>query len=389
MEAQAGITIRPCLEARTTKKMIKCGRKAIQEYDLTDKLRDLNLERLNCEGFRASIKFQAQVCQGMRHAMEDSTFQIKLRKGKWLFGVCDGHGDMGTVGKVAVNLCKKNFLSELAKAKGDVKIALTNLFLFIQENLNAQTFGSTMTICYFDGETGLLCTGTLGDSEAFLCREIDDEIYVVPLSYVKTFKCATEYMRLANDYFQKGDVETFHKIVEQYPHGNPSRLRVPYNDPNTKGLQKGLNVSRSFGDKQYGRLISQRPIVTIHQILKKDRVMVVTDGVTKVFNKLQRLKDEVIKPYWNKKMNMAEIVTQRAIGVWGSSDNAAAVVAYFEDKEDEESKLMTPPNSDNDEDTEPCTPGTPKTEGFEATKSHQTSDGQDLILKKRKLDQDD
>lgn len=311
------------------KKMVKCARKAIEEHHLTENLRPLNLDVNLHAGFPMSLTIQTCALRGRRSYMEDSFFHKEIKKGKWLLGVCDGHTDKGLLGRFVAKECKERFVEELEKANGNVKLAFQNLFKSIHEKRNdAQCFGTTVVICYIDEKKGIVYTATLGDSEALICRKIEDQFYIIPISLVRNWSNPREAKRAAEHYRDHDVVEIYEQIMREYPnHPHPKELRVP--------PKKGLNVSRAIGDKQYDTIISQNPTVTINQLLPGDKIFIYSDGAGDVIN-YERLLKKIIIPCWDSPdEDMADRIAHYAIEDCNSSDNTTVLVASIEKVEKE------------------------------------------------------
>ncbi len=273
------------------KKMQKCALKAIEEHQLTEELRPLNLSVSLYAGFPMSMEIQSCALQGRRPYMEDTYFYKEIEKGKWLLGVCDGHTDKGSLGRFVAEECKKMFVEELENAKGNVKLAFQTLFKSIHEKSNdAKCFGSTVVICYIDQKKGSSIQQLWGILKLFICRKVEEQFYLIPLSLVRNWANPREARRAA-DYYRGTSPKVAERIMLEYPNNpHPKHLRAP---PET-----GLNVSRAIGDKQYGAMISQNPTVTINQLYPGDRIFIYSDGVGDVINYNNLLK-KILIPCWD------------------------------------------------------------------------------------------
>ena len=332
-------------QSKTYKKMIKCAQKAIGEDGLAESLKDVPLG-ITFKGFPMQIVVQASSLQGKRSHMEDSYFHFEEMG---LFGVIDGHGDNGEIGPKVAKECQNRFFEELEKA-GNVKQAFKNLFKSIHDGIDAEKLGAVLVVCYIDKSTGVLYTATLGDSRAMVCRKFNEKFYSIPTSLVKTWKSKTEYKR-AKKFYKDTNPDTYKSIIGEYKNcKNHKHLRFP--------LKGGLNVSRAIGDKQYGDVISQVPIVTMTQLLPDDKLLVYTDGASDVLNPTEL--NNLVIPYWNdSKEDLATRIACHAIYQKGSKDNTTMLVVSLEQKSEKEN-----PSSESDSDscpsTEPYTPPSQK-----------------------------
>lgn len=310
------------------------------------------------------ITFQASVLQGPKTYTEDGTFYEQLSNGNWIFGAYDGHGgDLGKAGPIVLDYIKREFLGYVDRANGDIRAAFRNLYPAIQERLDIEWKGTTLTLCYLVQETGLLVTATLGDSEAFFCTRDGEKIQVIPLSYVKTFRAASEMKRVVKYYEDKNDFSTAERVKEEYP--NASKPRFPYSPPGQVS-RKSINLSRSFGNRQFGNVLGRKPIVSVHQVEVKPEktfaccVIVVTDGAICVDRFIERLTNKILIPRWHEGANLAAAITTQAVNRWKSHDNTSAIVAHIEcgnirspEKSDEEEEEF-------DKENVPAEPNTPK-----------------------------
>lgn len=131
-------------------------------------------------GILDDLKYSRKEIQGKRPEMEDETLSSKLDlDGHYIFCVFDGHG-----GAEVVKYLKDNIIDTLLNSinwklyketydKENIKLALEETFLLIDENLNKLNImfctGSTANVCIIT-PSDIICAN-VGDSRAILISE--------------------------------------------------------------------------------------------------------------------------------------------------------------------------------------------------------------------------
>lgn len=171
--------------------------------------------------FVKSIEIQVENQVGLKE---------KIQVG-YLVGVLDGHGGKDFA-LYAKDYFKSIFVKELEASKRNVLIAFEKTFAKVQNKLADKTGGSTAVISYVDKQTNKVYTATLGNSQAMVCRKVEGKWRLIPLSPIQTNRSLG---------------------VSEY--SNEEASQKPEED-------------------------SQKPEVTVFQLMPGDRFFLASDGVT-------------------------------------------------------------------------------------------------------------
>lgn len=200
-----------------------------------------------------------------------------------LAGVLDGHGG-AEVSNFASRAFPIIFAEELGKVDGNVLVAFENTFTRLQAEIAKTDMpsGSTAVISYIDTKTNRLYTATLGDSEAFVCRNINGNWKLIPLSPIRNWRTDAERVK---DIKGKGGQGVLIDSITKKP--------ISVNDAKTvmskkvrivsEDRKRIANVSRSIGDIMYshgGKGVVQKTKVSVVQLEPGDRLFLACDGIT-------------------------------------------------------------------------------------------------------------
>lgn len=235
-----------------------------------------NLENFQNAAFVRPLNFTISVAADIgkhRPTMEDAHFYIKISQGI-LCGVFDGHGGE-KIADYASQAFQERFESALSKAKGNVHEAFETLFSQIQTEIAnfipLWDMGSTALITFID-KSNTIYTATLGDSEAYIYRNIDGQMKSIPLSCVRNWSSRKDAARAAK-------VLNNSSIADSWPKAKDSKLlRFPSNFTNN------VNVSRAFGDIRTGYIsvgpgMSHKPKISMNKLHKNDILILACDGL--------------------------------------------------------------------------------------------------------------
>lgn len=218
--------------------------------------------------------------QGTRYAqMEDMGFESESAQGI-LTAVFDGHGG-ASVAKHCVSEFAAPFFASIAGQSRNIREAFHSRFDELnKEALNREDFneaGATAVVTYLDHESNQIFTATLGDSEAFIFRNLGEGLKVIPLSCVRDWVSGKDSNRLL-------DIKPNASINFNDPKCNRFPLR-----------NYGLNVSRTIGDKVFRDAfesmkteerkgfpnpLSSKPKVAAARVYPEDIVVIGSDGLT-------------------------------------------------------------------------------------------------------------
>lgn len=269
-----------------------------------------------------------------------------------LAGVLDGHSPDHRSGKELTEFVANNmhnlFKVELENPMGNVLAAFETAFTKMQElirqNLKTKA-GSTAVICYIDKKTSCIYTATLGDSEAFICREINGIGKLIPLSVVRNWASDKDAERAG------GGQESllYNTLDRQHPvKVTAKEIKAGWKpfDPKTKNLRimRNLNLSRSFGDFAYwvgGRGIIQKPKTTEFFLRKGDRLILVCDGITDYLSK--ELIRYTISLYPDPDILASELIREAKENMsLKDGDNATVVVINVTEQNEKNPVFMLP-----------------------------------------------
>ncbi|MCP5505387.1 MAG: protein phosphatase 2C family protein [Chlamydiales bacterium] len=204
---------------------------------------------------KLTLQADADTQLGTRSSNEDAHCTHTFENGSRLFGVFDGHGGIG-----ASNLAQQKgpylFQQQLQAQKGDILKAFEGTMEVLHQLITDRS-GSTVVMCYFDPQTNRVYTATLADAEANIYRQSGDTLKSIPLSPVRNWK--TDEKHLPPD------------SVAKFGSQDPKHWRV-------NGTDGALNLSRAIGDKGFP-LVSQKPKVTMTQLLPGDTLVLCCDGL--------------------------------------------------------------------------------------------------------------
>lgn len=230
-----------------------------------------------------------------------------------LLGILDGHGG-DNVSNFAKQVFPKIFHEQLVKTKANVRIAFENTFREIQkeiyQNHKDWTDGSVAVICYLDLKTNLLYTATLGDSEAFVYRQFNDELKSIPLSVVRNWKSKKEALR---------GIRTGRLILN-----DKAKSQRLLNASRTSSL----NVSRAIGDVEYyyeGNGVIQKSKVSVLKVKKGDILLLKCDGVVDSLHESDALK--TIRMSLERGSNIADDLVLAALNSFDYSNDNVSVIA--------------------------------------------------------------
>lgn len=328
---------------------------AIERKNRAVSLKELDLSlhptTISCIANKAEAK-------GKREKMEDKTFIVE-DDSSLLAAIFDGHGDAKAAKYAATRFpplfrefrakyeipkaFEKTIVAihdELLRSRGVFKrLYLANLQNLSDEEAYKATLGqnkglrekltcggTTACVCFIDKQSGTIYTATLGDSEARVYRKTGDAIYSIPLSVVKNWSDPEEAHRAKEVHFYFDDFSiplSAREVAE-----NEDRLE-------NKGLYDPmgiLNVSRAIGDLDHSA-ISHKPIVTMHQLLPRDCVVLACDGLWDCFSTDDNFFiKNMLKPNWERPHLLPRQITTTAIHTYKSSDNVSVVVISITEK---------------------------------------------------------
>eukprot|EP01136_Pigoraptor_vietnamica_P031061 Opistho-1_new@91130 len=268
------------------------------------------------------VKFGGHTDIGNKSENQDE-FEAKLRPEGVFLGVYDGHGQNGRKIAVFTKENLPNVLREDPNFKKDIKKAIRNTFLKMQDIVKASGHdiylsGTTATIALVIGTK--LIVANVGDSRAILGRE-DSKGQVKAVVLTKDHTCE-----------DKSEVERLKKagarvepMVHQGAYLGPPRCwkgSMPY---------PGQCVSRTIGDDVAHSIgVTADPEIKEVDLTPKDKFIVVaSDGVWDGLDN-QSVVDIVAKHKDPQKAS--EVVVQEALRGLDKEeidDNVTAVVALF------------------------------------------------------------
>ena len=203
------------------------------------------------------------------------------------FGVCDGHGVFGHLVSDFLKRRLPLILNKEPLLRSHPKEALGKAFQRMSEELQTQSgvdlsfSGSTCVSLFIKGST--IYTANVGDSRAVVGRKSASSGMWTALALSTDHKpeLPTEKQRILA---RRGRVEPY-----RLPNGEfvgPYRVWLKEQDV------PGLGMSRSFGDLVAASVgVIAEPEVTIHQLSKEDKVIVIgSDGLFEFFPN-----DEIIR----------------------------------------------------------------------------------------------
>lgn len=203
--------------------------------------------------------------QGVRPSMQDAHVILHTDE-HMLTGVFDGHGSHGEIiATTATAFFEKQFLTILANNQNNVSMAFRIAFEELQKKFANQKFlnlsGSTAIVCYLDKKSNFIYTATLGDSEAFIIRNINSQPKCIPLSCVRNWSSKNDKKRAIG-------AGGFDRLPGNLTSDSPKTLRY-----------KGLNVSRAIGDVYIKNIVSQKPKITVQILKPGDKLLLACDGL--------------------------------------------------------------------------------------------------------------
>lgn len=266
-------------------KMLKNFQKALDES--RDNLKsDLIPDRVDPWEKRSvprdlDIEFHECSKQGKRKEMEDEHFRMEFTEGD-LYGIFDGHGDNGDVGRFAAEKFKTDFPTML-KGSAHVREAFEKMMYKIQAEVvpkmeagEIEEGGCTAMVMFFERKTHRVFVATLGDTEAKIYRKIENAMMSIPLSVVRNWNSKKDEARALNWYDTKAKNHfsmNFPILRRQFLIKTGKERRYP-----GRPFINSINVSRSLGDHMF-EAVSQKPKITAHYLLPGDKVVMGCDGL--------------------------------------------------------------------------------------------------------------
>lgn len=232
--------------------------------------------------------------KGKRSSMQDAHFVLENEQGL-LFGVCDGHnGD--EVAKYVSQRIQEIFFSTLKEVNDDVykalQLAFHTIHTEVEENDTFAFIGTTVVVSYIPKNKNQIYTLTIGDSEAFIYRQVGKTNKIIPLSCVrnwaspkdrKKFMKAHQIHSWTIDHI-RANAHKWGKAQELHNRFfiHPALLYMPADctQMTAKGEKvRQLNVSRAVEGNAFSK-ISSKGKITVCPIEEGDVVLAVCDGVT-------------------------------------------------------------------------------------------------------------
>lgn len=266
-------------------------------------------EVLGTEPFTGTLSLStgADTKIGRRGTNEDTHVIHTFKDGSSLFGVFDGHGG-AQASEIARNHAAKLFEEQLRTNSGDILKAFEGTIHALHEKVT--TSGSTVVMSYFDPKTNRLYTATLADAEANIYRQVGDALKSIPLSPVRNWKTDEKHLP--------------ENSINKYGSEDPKWWRVP------RDWYDAVNVSRSIGDKDIS-LVSQKPKVTVTQLLPSDILVLCCDGL-KDFVSEEKVVATISAHREHNPEVLAQVLTKTSVdNQYGSGDNVTVIVVKVDE----------------------------------------------------------
>ena len=259
---------------------------------------------------------------GRRPSLEDDFVYRPLPDG-FFAGVFDGHGDKKKIAAYLSARFYRTFAKALQRNGSDIALAFEQTCTTLQNKVVAQGFkgGSTVLACY--AHRGAVFTCTLGDSQAKIYRQRQDEIVSLPLSCVRHWNSAKDACRMDRA-LGKEEIDLAWLEADAR-----SRPRFP-------SSESGVNVSRSIGDVRYtlwnGRpAVIQKPKCSFHSLMPGDLLVLACDGLWDEMKSDNALVETVLKPSWDKKASvLADKIGRFALRECASQDNVTVLAVQVQ-----------------------------------------------------------
>lgn len=191
------------------------------------------------------LKVTCHTVQGSQPIMKDTHFAKELPEGL-LAAVFEGHGG-NEASQIANDHFSHLFEDNLAKSTHNVHYSLEKTFEELQAKMIESTAqGTSAVVCYIERDTNRIYTATLGDSEAHIYRMHHDRMQAIPASCVRNWTSHRDAIKLAEANIHNG-LDAF-------------------------------KLSRALGDRECP-IISQKPKITVHQLLPGDVVNLATENL--------------------------------------------------------------------------------------------------------------
>ncbi len=328
---------------------------AIEKQEKVEELQAIDLS-FSSEPIRCKV-WEAHA-QGSRSSMQDRTLIVE-DDSSLLTAVFDGHGD-SKAAKYASSRFAELFAhfrsthkiskafektmqaiqTELIESRKMFKDAyLVNLKKLenpdqayrttLEENpgLRAKLScgGTTACACFVDKQTGRIYTATLGDTEARVYRKIEGIIYSIPLSLVRDWSDREEALRAKTVHYSVNgfSIPLSSQEVKKYEqHLDAKALADPTG---------GVNVSRGMGNLDRPAL-SQVPICTAFQLKPGDRVLLACDGLWDFIPDEKQFIQDVIQPNWDRGRFLPQLIKNKALNQYRSTDNISVVTFAVADQ---------------------------------------------------------
>jgi serine/threonine protein phosphatase PrpC len=283
--------------------------------------------------------------QGERQEMEDRHLAFETWRYR-IWGVLDGHGGKGAVEKALALI--PSLLPGFIETKITLTLALQALCAHLGHLQREEKSGTTLVLSLLDKRTGQLHTATLGDSEAFVWRQ--DTGAVEPLSLVRSFDRSPDQQRVKAVYQRVGA-----EYVLAWENGI-TVARGRGDKPRVVSLQQcgrlqadrqaetlryflhnalcGLTTPRALGDSDYPEVISTEPDDTLTVVRSGDVLLMGSDGVTDLMQRLCPRVQEVLSRQ-GPMQEVAHTVVQKALACErpGGADNITLIAIRFQSSE--------------------------------------------------------
>lgn len=264
--------------------------------------------------------------QGPRPTMEDAHIYKEIPQGL-IAGIFDGHG-----GKLVSNYASTEFAKRFEKAlkdsSGDVYAAFTNLIDQIHgeiaKNVAWNHQGSTGVICFIDKETHTIYTATLGDSEANIYRNVNNQLKSIPLSCVRDWTSIKDLRRLMKAH-DRPDIYWWGFYPDQAKYRRSQ-------------IELGVNVARGFGDLADAGtadkpIVIPKPKITVNKLNpdkpgeEGDLIVLACDGLKDYVpeNEIVEVINNTKNSYFSYFSNVAKNLKSYALNQKNAQDNVSVL----------------------------------------------------------------
>jgi serine/threonine protein phosphatase PrpC len=272
---------------------------------------------------KLDLHSQIYSSQGKRDEMEDAHLNVEIEQGN-LYGIFDGHGDLGEIGKYAAKSFEYQF-SGVLKHTNHVREAFETMINKIHAEVKILSDkglldgGCTALICFVDKKTRRIFTASLGDTEARIIRNLGDDISSIPLSPIRDWHSDKDQARAISWYNENKRKD----LMDKFLNAKDKSRRFP------GGFEGGSNVSRAIGDFSLKKVI-QKPKVTEHYLRSGDLLLLACDGVWDFVNE-KDLINTSIKPNRKKtQVDLAQLIGQQALNLHTDehNDNVSVITVH-------------------------------------------------------------